>query len=187
MWLVEIRQMSLLIDILDSFYLSWGDGLLLYLLGGLLYSFSLYQNKNIIRCPLFTYLWLTLVCFSPKWDNVHFCLFLQTLISQIPDTNISETFVLLLVRMRAAGSRGIVTCCGFVCDAVWVVEESSGLFFWESNSLALLSLIIYVFEPSVGHPGLVSWEQLSTVSITSFLMIQCFLFSHEYFFQLVVQ
>lgn len=56
MWLVEIRQMSLLIDILDSFYLSRGDGLLLYLLGGLLYSFSLYQNKNIIRCPLFTYL-----------------------------------------------------------------------------------------------------------------------------------
>lgn len=41
MWLVEIRQMSLLIDILDSFHLSRGDGLLLYLLGGLLYSFSL--------------------------------------------------------------------------------------------------------------------------------------------------
>lgn len=57
MWLVEIRQMSILIDILDSFYLSRSDGLLIiYLLGALLNSFSLNQNKNIIMCPLFTYL-----------------------------------------------------------------------------------------------------------------------------------
>lgn len=57
MWLVEVRQMNILIDILGSFYFSQGDGLLIiYLLGGLLYSFSLYQNKNIISCLLFIYL-----------------------------------------------------------------------------------------------------------------------------------
>lgn len=69
------------------------------------------------------------MCFSPKWDNVHFCLFFSDFNkSNYGHTSISETFVLLLVKMREAGPSGIVTCYGFVCDAVWVVGESFGLF-----------------------------------------------------------